>query len=100
MKRKNTGEKRCFGCDGRNVAWYRCGCGYFSGIQLLGGSMGSVVGEKFVQAIRFAIKEKIFYLFFIKWRSANAGGLVSLMQMAKTSSAVDQLKGKGIPFVS
>ena len=67
----------------------------------LGGSMGSVVGEKFVQAIRFAIKEKRSFICFSSSGGARMQeGLISLMQMAKTSSAVDQLKGEGIPFVS
>ena len=67
----------------------------------LGGSMGSVVGEKFVQAIRFAIKEKRSFICFSSSGGARMQeGLISLMQMAKTSSAVDQLKAEGIPFVS
>lgn len=67
----------------------------------LGGSMGSVVGEKFVQGIRFAIKEKRAFICFSSSGGARMQeGLVSLMQMAKTSSAVDQLKAEGIPFVS
>ena len=67
----------------------------------LGGSMGSVVGEKFFQAIQFAIKEKRSFICFSSSGGARMQeGLISLMQMAKTSSAVDQLKEEGIPFVS
>ena len=61
--------------------------------RFLGGSMGSVVGEKFVQGINTAIKEKVPFVCF-----ATSGGarmqesMISLMQMAKTSAAIQKLK--------
>jgi acetyl-CoA carboxylase carboxyl transferase subunit beta len=67
----------------------------------MGGSMGSVVGEKFVQAVNVALQEKIPLVCF----SASGGarmqeGLFSLMQMAKTSAALARLDEQGIPFIS
>ena len=67
----------------------------------MGGSMGSVVGEKFVRAAQVALKENIPLICF----SASGGarmqeGLFSLMQMAKTSAILTQLSEAGIPFIS
>lgn len=67
----------------------------------MGGSMGSVVGEKFVQAAQVALKEKTPLICF----SASGGarmqeGLFSLMQMAKTSAILAQLSQMKVPFIS
>ena len=67
----------------------------------MGGSMGSVVGEKFVRATNAAIENKHPLICF----SASGGarmqeGLFSLMQMSKTSLAVKLLADKKIPFIS
>jgi acetyl-CoA carboxylase carboxyl transferase subunit beta len=67
----------------------------------MGGSMGSVVGEKFVRAAQVALKLNIPLICF----SASGGarmqeGLFSLMQMAKTSAILTQLSNAGIPFIS
>ena len=67
----------------------------------MGGSMGSVVGEKFVRAIDYAIENKTPFICF----SASGGarmqeGLFSLMQMAKTSAALTRLSKEKIPFIS
>jgi acetyl-CoA carboxylase carboxyl transferase subunit beta len=67
----------------------------------MGGSMGSVVGEKFVRAIDYAIENKTPFICF----SASGGarmqeGLFSLMQMAKTSAALTKLSKERIPFIS
>jgi len=67
----------------------------------MGGSMGSVVGEKFVRAAQVALKNNLPLVCF----SASGGarmqeGLFSLMQMAKTSAILTQLSEAGIPFVS
>tara|TARA_B100000945_G_scaffold296093_1_gene274111 strand:+ start:281 stop:1126 length:846 start_codon:yes stop_codon:yes gene_type:complete len=69
--------------------------------RFLGGSMGSVVGEKFVQGINTAIKEKVPFVCF-----ATSGGarmqesMISLMQMAKTSAAIQKLKKEKLPYIS
>ena len=67
----------------------------------MGGSMGSVVGEKFVRAVHLAIKNNQPLVCF----SASGGarmqeGLFSLMQMSKTSLAVKLLSDNKIPFIS
>lgn len=67
----------------------------------LGGSMGSVVGEKFFQAVQHSINKKTPFVCFSSSGGARMQeGLVSLMQMAKTSSAIDQLREEGLPFIS
>ena len=73
LAKKNTGENDALVVMAGTLRGIDVVAAAFE-FSFLGGSMGSVVGEKFVQAIRFAIKEKIFHLFFLKWRSANAGG--------------------------
>lgn len=67
----------------------------------MGGSMGSVVGEKFVRAVNTAIERHAPLVCF----SASGGArmqesLFSLMQMAKTSAALDRLRKRGLPFIS
>lgn len=67
----------------------------------MGGSMGSVVGAKFVRAVDAAIENNCPLICF----SASGGArmqeaLMSLMQMAKTSAALERLSAKGLPFFS
>lgn len=67
----------------------------------MGGSMGSVVGEKFTRGAERALIERCPYVCF----SATGGarmqeGLFSLMQMAKTSAALARLRAAGLPYVS
>ena len=67
----------------------------------MGGSMGSVVGEKFVQAVNCCLSERRPLICF----SASGGArmqeaLISLMQMAKTSAALEKLKEAGLPYIS
>jgi acetyl-CoA carboxylase carboxyl transferase subunit beta len=67
----------------------------------MGGSMGSVVGEKFTLAAEYALEHRMPFVCF----SATGGarmqeGLFSLMQMAKTSAALARLRGAGIPYIS
>ena len=69
--------------------------------RFMGGSMGSVVGEKFVRCVDTAIEHKIPFVCF----SASGGArmqeaLFSLMQMAKTSAALAKLRKRGLPFIS
>ena len=69
--------------------------------KFMGGSMGSVVGEKFVRAAELALAERWPLICF----SASGGArmqeaLFSLMQMAKTSAALARLGREGIPFIS
>ena len=98
--KKNTGESEAllvgFGkLDGRLVT-----AAAFE-FKFMGGSMGSVVGEKFVQGIQQAIETNTPFICF-----STSGGarmqesMVSLMQMAKTSAAIQKLKSKKLPYIS
>jgi acetyl-CoA carboxylase carboxyl transferase subunit beta len=67
----------------------------------MGGSMGSVVGEKFVRAAKVALDTQSPLICFAASGGARMQeGLFSLMQMAKTSAILTQLSNAGIPFVS
>ena len=98
--KKNTGESEAllvgFGkLDGRLVT-----AAAFE-FKFMGGSMGSVVGEKFVQGIQQAIETNTPFICF-----STSGGarmqesMVSLMQMAKTSAAIQKLKSNKMPYIS
>jgi acetyl-CoA carboxylase carboxyl transferase subunit beta len=69
--------------------------------QFMGGSMGSVVGERFVRGVEVCLAESLPLVCF-----AASGGarmqeaLISLMQMAKTSAALAKLNEQGLPFIS
>ena len=72
-----------------------------SNFSFMGGSMGSVVGEKFVKATEKAIEDNCPFVCF----SASGGArmqeaLFSLMQMAKTSAVLAKMREKGVPFIS
>ena len=69
--------------------------------RFMGGSMGSVVGERFVRAANAALAKRMPLICF----SASGGArmqeaLLSLMQMAKTSAALARLAEEGVPFIS
>lgn len=67
----------------------------------MGGSMGSVVGEKFIRAVDIAIEQNVPLICF-----STSGGarmqeaLFSLMQMAKTASALSVLRERKLPYIS
>jgi len=68
--------------------------------QFMGGSMGSVVGERFVRGVRVAIEQRVPFVCFTASGGARMQeGLLSLMQMAKTNAAVKQLSDAGLPFI-
>ena len=67
----------------------------------MGGSMGSVVGERFVRAVNHCLEHELPLVCF----SASGGArmqeaLFSLMQMAKTSAALGRMRQSGLPFIS
>ncbi len=69
--------------------------------RFIGGSMGAVVGDKIAAAIEYAAEQRIPVLI----ASASGGarmqeGLISLMQMAKTSAALVRLRDAGVPYIS
>jgi acetyl-CoA carboxylase carboxyl transferase subunit beta len=69
--------------------------------RFMGGSMGAVVGEKFVRAVNYCMEKKLPLVCF----SASGGArmqeaLFSLMQMAKTSAALGKMRRLRLPFIS
>ncbi|MGC9401667.1 acetyl-CoA carboxylase, carboxyltransferase subunit beta [Vibrio genomosp. F10] len=97
---KNSGEKDALiVMQGELLGMPLVACAFeFS---FMGGSMGSVVGARFVRAVDAAIENNCGLVCF----SASGGArmqeaLMSLMQMAKTSAALERLSSKGLPFIS
>jgi acetyl-CoA carboxylase carboxyl transferase subunit beta len=67
----------------------------------MGGSMGSVVGERFVRGVRVAIEQKLPFVCVTASGGARMQeGLLSLVQMAKTTAALTDLAERRLPFVS
>jgi acetyl-CoA carboxylase carboxyl transferase subunit beta len=67
----------------------------------LGGSMGSVVGERFVRAVQVCCDESLPFICFTATGGARMQeGLLSLMQMAKTTAALHKLAAAKQPFIS
>ena len=67
----------------------------------MGGSMGSVVGERFVRGVRVAIEQKLPYICFTSTGGARMQeGALSLAQMAKTTAALTDLDQRQLPFVT
>ncbi|XLS30066.1 acetyl-CoA carboxylase, carboxyltransferase subunit beta [Flavobacteriaceae bacterium M23B6Z8] len=67
----------------------------------IGGSMGSVVGEKIARAIDYAIKKKLPFVMISKSGGARMmEAALSLMQLAKTSAKLAQLSEAGLPYIS
>ena len=65
------------------------------------GSMGSVVGEKIVKLVEKAIEEKLhLILFCVSGGARMQEGMISLMQMAKTSAAIAKLDEAGLLYIS
>lgn len=69
--------------------------------EFMGGSMGSVVGEKITRLIERAIKKGCGLVIFSSSGGARMQeGILSLMQMAKTSAALSRFRGAGLPYIS
>ncbi|MGH8401885.1 MAG: acetyl-CoA carboxylase, carboxyltransferase subunit beta [Gammaproteobacteria bacterium] len=100
LAQKGTGEKDALvAMKGRLKGMRVVVCAFE--FKFMGGSMGAVVGERFVRAVDAAIEENAPLINF----SASGGArmqeaLISLMQMAKTAAALARLSRKGIPFIS
>jgi len=68
--------------------------------RFMGGSMGSVVGERFVRGVDRAINDKVPFICFTASGGARMQeALFSLMQMAKTSAALTRLSAAGLPYI-
>jgi acetyl-CoA carboxylase carboxyl transferase subunit beta len=87
-------------CGGGTIEGLPVVVGVFD-FSFMGGSMGSVVGEKITRALEKGLQEKCPVIVF-----SSSGGarmqesILSLMQMAKTSAVLAKLKAAGIPFIS
>ena len=69
--------------------------------RFMGGSMGSVVGQKFVEGVNHALKNQLpFVCFSTSGGARMQESLVSLYQMAKTSAILQKLKESGLPYIS
>jgi acetyl-CoA carboxylase carboxyl transferase subunit beta len=87
-----------------------CGTGAIHGIpvslavmdfRFCGGTLGSAAGEKITRAIEIALKKKCPCLIFSTSGGARMQeGILSLMQMAKTSAALGRLAAAGLPYIS
>jgi acetyl-CoA carboxylase carboxyl transferase subunit beta len=97
---KQTGEKEAMVVMRGQLKGAGCVAAAFE-FKFLGGSMGSVVGERFVRGVDTAIQDNTPMVCF----SASGGArmqesLFSLLQMAKTSAALGRLREKRLPFIS
>ena len=69
--------------------------------EFMGGSMGSVLGERFVRGVQNAVEQKMPFICITASGGARMQeGLFSLMQMAKTTAALTKLSEAGQPFIS
>ena len=69
--------------------------------RFLGGSMGSVVGERFVRAVQVCLEQRLPYICVTASGGARMQeGLLSLMQMAKTCAVLTHLARERLPFIS
>jgi acetyl-CoA carboxylase carboxyl transferase subunit beta len=67
----------------------------------MGGSMGSVVGERFVRGVNAALEQKVPFVCFTSSGGARMyEGTLSLMQMAKTNASLARLSNARLPFIS
>jgi acetyl-CoA carboxylase carboxyl transferase subunit beta len=98
--RKSSGEIEALISLSGRIEGIDVEAGFFV-FEFMGGSMGSVVGEKITRVFERALERRVPALIF----SASGGarmqeGILSLMQMAKTSAAVARLREAAIPYLS
>jgi acetyl-CoA carboxylase carboxyl transferase subunit beta len=97
---ENTGETDALVTMGGAVHGIELVAACFE-FDFMGGSMGSVVGERFVRAVHTAIEQKVPFVCFTATGGARMQeGLLSLMQMAKTNASLTRLSKKGLPYIS
>ncbi len=97
---RNAGSGDAFASGIGNIDGVPVSAGFFV-FEFMGGSMGSVVGEKVTRVIERGVELKRPVVLF----SASGGarmqeGILSLMQMAKTSAARGRLRDAGLPYIS
>jgi acetyl-CoA carboxylase carboxyl transferase subunit beta len=97
---ENTGETDALVVVGGSVMSVPLVAAAFE-FDFMGGSMGSVVGERFVRGVEAAIEQKVPFVCFAASGGARMyEGLLSLMQMAKTNAALTHLAKARLPFIS
>lgn len=97
---KSTGEKEAL-VVGHGKLYQRPVVACAFEYAFIGGSMGSAVGERFVQAAHYALQYDLPFVCFASSGGARMQeGLVSLMQMAKTSAVLNKLYQRNIPYIS
>lgn len=97
---ENTGETDALVVVGGSVLSIGVVVACFE-FDFMGGSMGSVVGERFVRGVHAAIEQKVPFICFTATGGARMQeGLLSLMQMAKTNASLTRLAKKGLPYIS
>ncbi|MSQ56686.1 MAG: acetyl-CoA carboxylase carboxyltransferase subunit beta [Limnohabitans sp.] len=97
---ENTGETDALVVMGGAVQSIHLVAACFE-FDFMGGSMGSVVGERFVRGVHTAIEQKVPFICFTATGGARMQeGLLSLMQMAKTNASLTKLAKKRLPYIS
>lgn len=97
---KQTGEKEAILCIAGSLKGLPVVSAAFE-FAYMGGSMGAVVGEKFVRAVEYALDRKMPFICFCASGGARMQeSMFSLMQMAKTSAAIQRMKKERLPFIS
>jgi acetyl-CoA carboxylase carboxyl transferase subunit beta len=97
---ENTGETDALVVMGGSVHSLGIVAACFE-FDFMGGSMGSVVGERFVRGVHAAIEQMVPFICFTATGGARMQeGLLSLMQMAKTNAALTRLAKKRLPYIS
>jgi acetyl-CoA carboxylase carboxyl transferase subunit beta len=95
-----TGQKDAIICGEAKIEGQPVMLGIFE-FNFMGGSMGSVVGEKITRLIEKAIEKRVGVVIFCASGGARMQeGILSLMQMAKTSAALAKLYETGIPYIT
>ena len=98
--RRRSGREEAVVCGVATIEGRRIALGCFD-FTFLGGSMGTVVGEKLTRIVEYALVDKLPVIFF----SASGGarmqeGVLSLMQMAKVTMVLGRLRAAHLPYLS
>src|SRR5512139_1324629 len=96
---EKTGQKDAIICGEVRIKGQPAMVGIFE-FNFMGGSLGSVVGEKITRLIERAVEKKVSVIIFCASGGARMQeGILSLMQMAKTSAALAKLREAGLPYI-
>ena len=96
---ESTGQKDAVVCGEARIEGQPAMLGVFE-FSFMGGSLGSVVGEKVTRLIERAVGKKVGVIIFCASGGARMQeGILSLMQMAKTSAALARLREAGLPYI-